>query len=105
MTTTPEPFTAANWRDGALCAQTDPEAFFPEKGQSPRPAKHTCLSCEVRAFCLGWALEHNETHGVWGGLSTQQRRRLRRQRRTDTQNAESGAPEAEAETDESAEAA
>ncbi|HEU4335756.1 MAG TPA: WhiB family transcriptional regulator, partial [Nocardioides sp.] len=36
------------WQDRALCAQTDPEAFFPEKGGSTREAKKVCLTCEVR---------------------------------------------------------
>ena len=36
------------WHDKALCAQTDPEAFFPEKGGSTREAKRICESCEVR---------------------------------------------------------
>ena len=41
-----------SWQERALCAQTDPEAFFPEKGGSTREAKRVCLSCEVRAECL-----------------------------------------------------
>ncbi|QRN80660.1 MAG: WhiB family transcriptional regulator, partial [Nocardiopsis sp. BM-2018] len=40
------------WQERALCAQTDPEAFFPEKGGSTREAKKVCQSCEVRAECL-----------------------------------------------------
>ena len=39
---------ALSWQERALCAQTDPEAFFPEKGGSTREAKKVCLSCEVR---------------------------------------------------------
>ena len=46
-----------SWQDRALCAQTDPEAFFPEKGGSTREAKRVCRSCEVRAECLEYALE------------------------------------------------
>ena len=44
---------ALSWQERALCAQTDPEAFFPEKGGSTREAKKVCLSCEVRSECLG----------------------------------------------------
>ena len=62
------------WQERALCAQTDPEAFFPEKG-----GKRVCESCEVRAECLGYALEHDERFGIWGGLSERERRRLKRQ--------------------------
>ena len=39
---------ALSWQERALCAQTDPEAFFPEKGGSTREAKKVSLSCEVR---------------------------------------------------------
>ena len=66
------------WQERALCAQTDPEAFFPEKGGSTREAKKVCLSCEVRAECLEYALTHDERFGIWGGLSERERRRLRR---------------------------
>ena len=41
-----------SWQERALCAQTDPEAFFPEKGGSTREAKRVCLSCDVRSQCL-----------------------------------------------------
>jgi WhiB family transcriptional regulator, redox-sensing transcriptional regulator len=67
------------WQDRALCAQTDPEAFFPEKGGSTREAKRVCRSCEVRAECLEYALEHDERFGIWGGMSERERRRLKRQ--------------------------
>ena len=40
---------ALAWQERALCAQTDPEAFFPEKGGSTREAKKVCMACEVRA--------------------------------------------------------
>jgi WhiB family transcriptional regulator, redox-sensing transcriptional regulator len=69
---------ALDWQDLALCAQTDPEAFFPEKGGSTRTAKRVCRSCEVRAECLDYALEHEIHHGIWGGMSEQERRHLRR---------------------------
>ena len=67
------------WQDRALCAQTDPEAFFPEKGGSTREAKRVCRGCEVRAECLEYALEHDERFGIWGGLSERERRRLKRE--------------------------
>ncbi len=66
------------WQDRALCAQTDPEAFFPEKGGSTREAKKICLSCEVRVECLEYALENDERFGIWGGLSERERRRLKK---------------------------
>lgn len=67
------------WQDRALCAQTDPEAFFPEKGGSTREAKKVCTGCEVRAECLQYALENDERFGIWGGLSERERRKLKRQ--------------------------
>ncbi|GAA4862133.1 hypothetical protein GCM10023222_12860 [Saccharopolyspora cebuensis] len=66
------------WQERALCAQTDPEAFFPEKGGSTREAKRICAGCEVRAECLEYALAHDERFGIWGGLSERERRKLKR---------------------------
>ena len=66
------------WQQHALCAQPDPEAFFPEKGGSTREAKAGCQSCEVRQQCLAYALANDERFGIWGGLSERERRRLRR---------------------------
>ena len=68
-----------SWRLSALCGETDPEAFFPEKGGSTRDAKRVCTGCEVRAECLEFALANDERFGIWGGLSERERRRLRRQ--------------------------
>ena len=68
------------WMDLALCAQVDPEAFFPEKGASPRAAKRVCTECPVRTQCLEYALANGERFGVWGGLSEQERRKLMRER-------------------------
>ncbi|SJM58912.1 WhiB family transcriptional regulator [Gulosibacter sp. 10] len=68
-----------SWQADALCAQTDPEAFFPEKGGSTRDAKQICQSCEVRSQCLEYALENDERFGIWGGLSERERRKLRKQ--------------------------
>jgi WhiB family redox-sensing transcriptional regulator len=69
------------WRLDALCAETDPEAFFPEKGGSTREAKRVCTGCQVRAECLEFALANDERFGIWGGLSERERRRLRLMRR------------------------
>ena len=66
------------WQERALCAQTDPEAFFPEKGGSTREAKKVCLGCDVRGECLEYALAHDERFGIWGGLSERERRRLKK---------------------------
>ena len=66
------------WQERALCAQTDPEAFFPEKGGSTREAKKVCQTCDVRSECLEYALAHDERFGIWGGLSERERRKLKR---------------------------
>ena len=67
-----------SWQARALCAQTDPEAFFPEKGGSTRDAKRVCGACVVRSECLEYALSNDERFGIWGGLSERERRRLRK---------------------------
>lgn len=67
-----------SWQEYALCAQTDPEAFFPEKGGSTREAKAVCDMCDVREQCLQYALDNDERFGIWGGLSERERRRLKR---------------------------
>ncbi len=65
-----------DWTLDALCAQTDPEAFFPEKGGSTREAKRVCATCEVREECLEYALANDERFGIWGGLTPTQRATL-----------------------------
>jgi WhiB family transcriptional regulator, redox-sensing transcriptional regulator len=75
---TAEDETVMGWQERALCAQTDPEAFFPEKGGSTREAKKVCTGCEVRAECLEYALANDERFGIWGGLSERERRKLKK---------------------------
>ena len=66
------------WQADALCAQTDPEAFFPEKGGSTRDAKRICQSCDAKQACLDYALANDERFGIWGGLSERERRKLKK---------------------------
>ncbi len=70
--------TELSWQDRALCPQTDPEAFFPEKGGSTREAKRVCVGCDVKAECLEYALANDERFGIWGGLSERERRKLKK---------------------------
>lgn len=69
-----------DWHESALCAQTDPEAFYPEKGGTTRPAKKVCQACPVQTECLEDALATDERFGIRGGLSERQRRALKKQR-------------------------
>ena len=69
----------AAFLDSGLCAQTDPEAFHPDKGGSAEPAKAFCRRCPAQADCLDYALAHDERFGVWGGTSPRERDRIRRQ--------------------------
>ncbi|MEC3916453.1 WhiB family transcriptional regulator [Nocardia sp. CDC153] len=71
-------FESESWHQQALCTQTDPEAFFPDKGGSTREAKRICSSCEVRQPCLEYALAHDQRFGIWGGMSPRERRRYER---------------------------
>ncbi|MDE2386384.1 MAG: WhiB family transcriptional regulator [Actinomycetales bacterium] len=66
------------WQADAICAQTDPEAFFPEKGGSTRDAKRICTGCDVKQQCLEYALANDERFGIWGGLSERERRKLKK---------------------------
>lgn len=83
MSATPMPvitetaITAEPWREDAICAQTDPDLFFPEKGQSPAEAKALCHTCLAEADCLAYALRNHETFGVWGGTSENERKAMR----------------------------
>lgn len=75
------PVQAEDWTDLALCQYTDPEVFFPEKGQATAPAKRICTRCPVTEQCLTYALAGDERHGIWGGLSERERRLLRLRRK------------------------
>ena len=61
----------------ALCAQTDPEVFFPEKGGSSRAAKRVCAACPIRRRSRDVALANPALEGIWGGTTTRERRALR----------------------------
>lgn len=65
------------WMADALCTETDPDAFFPNPGESLAPAKRVCGACDVPAECLEYANRLVIVEGVFGGLSPNQRRRMR----------------------------
>ena len=71
------------WRDRAACKDSHPELFFPigstgDALEEIDAAKAICRSCPVRKDCLAFAVETNQESGVWGGMSEDERRRLRR---------------------------
>ena len=65
------------WQELALCAQVDPELWFPEKGASAKPAKRICARCPVQFPCA--QAGRDEEHGIWGGTSREQRRQDKRE--------------------------
>jgi WhiB family redox-sensing transcriptional regulator len=75
--------SAMDWRHRSACLDEDPELFFPIGNTGPailqiEEAKQVCRRCEVREQCLAWALEAGQDHGVWGGMSEDERRALKR---------------------------
>jgi WhiB family redox-sensing transcriptional regulator len=77
------------WVHRAKCKDEDPELFFPIGTTGPAAAqidaaKAICVKCEVRVHCLEWALATGQDAGVWGGLSEEERRALRRVRRRES---------------------
>ncbi len=74
-----------DWRHRAACREEDPELFFPIGTTGPallqiEEAKTVCRRCDVREQCLQFALETGQDAGVWGGLSEDERRALKRRR-------------------------
>lgn len=73
--------TKRGWSDRALCRAADPEIFFPPNDSPATEARRICTACPVRGQCLAYAVAADEPFGIWGGLSTEERRSLRRQLR------------------------
>ena len=73
--------TASAWMSRGACAQSDPNVFFPHDGVGVEVAKAICSDCRITGPCLEYALAHRIEHGVWGGCSERQRRRILRDRR------------------------
>jgi WhiB family redox-sensing transcriptional regulator len=72
-----------DWRHNAVCREEDPELFFPIGNTGPsllqiEEAKAVCRRCPVLDQCLQWAFESGQDHGVWGGLSEDERRAMKR---------------------------
>jgi WhiB family redox-sensing transcriptional regulator len=69
------------WMLEARCRGASPAEFFPSDGLGVESAQHVCQGCPVRTECLEYALLHRIEHGVWGGASERERRRILRRRR------------------------
>ena len=81
----PELERAADWRDFAACRGESPNLFFPDGSTGPwllviEQAKAVCRRCPAVDWCLQWALETGQESGVWGGLSEEERRAMRRKK-------------------------
>lgn len=71
------------WRNRAACLGVDPELFFPIGSSAPaflqiEETKAVCRRCEVIETCLTWAMESGQNTGIWGGMSEDERRALKR---------------------------
>lgn len=75
----PESVTA--WMADGNCRMYPPATFFPSDGVGVDKARKICASCPVIETCLEYALDHRIEHGVWGGCSERERRRILKRRR------------------------
>ena len=78
--------SAANWRSAGACLSADPDLFFPISTKGPAEkqivqAKAICAGCQVRQECLQFANAHDQTYGIWGGTTPEDRQRERRRKR------------------------
>ena len=74
-------YVEADWMEKGKCRDLDPTTFFPNDGIGVQVAQRICADCPVKAPCLEYALANRVDHGVWGGTSERERRRILRQRR------------------------
>jgi WhiB family redox-sensing transcriptional regulator len=73
--------TETSWMAGGNCRNHPPTVFFPSDGVGVDRARKICASCPVAEPCLEYALENRIDHGVWGGTSERERRRILKRRR------------------------
>ena len=69
------------WMAEGKCRDMDPTIFFPSDGVGVLAAQSICADCHVKVDCLEYTLADRVDHGVWGGASERQRRRILRHRR------------------------
>ncbi len=75
-----------DWMAQGNCQDEPPSMFFPSDGVGVEVARRVCATCPVKSPCLEYALRNRIDHGVWGGTSERERRRILRQRRLATQS-------------------
>lgn len=76
----------AEWMMRGNCQEHPPSVFFPSDGVGVEVARQICATCPVKSPCLEYALRNRIDHGVWGGASERERRRILRQRRLSATN-------------------
>jgi len=71
------------WQEKAKCRGENTELFFlpynargEEKTQRIMQAKAICNGCPVIQECLDFALSTEETYGIWGGKSEEERHKI-----------------------------
>ncbi|HEY3140276.1 MAG TPA: WhiB family transcriptional regulator [Acidimicrobiales bacterium] len=69
------------WMADGNCASEPPSLFFPSDGVGVEVARRICVDCPVKESCLEYALNNRIDHGVWGGCSERERRRIIKRRR------------------------
>jgi len=80
----PDPDSPTAWMAEGNCRLYPPAVFFPSDGVGVDRARKICRDCPVAARCLEYALEERIEHGVWGGCSERERRRILKRRRDET---------------------
>ncbi len=79
----PPPEDLEGWKSFGACSGVDPNIFYPIEERNEEKverAKAYCGLCAVQNTCLEYALANKE-YGIWGGTTTKERGRIRRQRK------------------------
>ena len=92
-----QPFAGADWRSRAACRFIDPDLFFPisDSGrglEQTAKAKAVCAGCAVRRECLAFAVRARERHGIWGGMTEQERHSAEKRDQLESATAAGGTP-------------
>ena len=87
-----QPDSDTAWMDAGNCRSVSPSVFFPSDGVGVEVARQICRDCPVKHPCLEYALTNHIDHGVWGGTSERERRRIARRRRVGVEAADRSRP-------------